>query len=82
MILAVNQTMKVAMEARTRQQKEFSWTTCLAMLRKSLESLAVSQEAVAASVSGDELVARQQNQLVKRGLPGASAREPKVSLQR
>ena len=33
MILAVNQGMKVAMEARTRQQ-EFSWMTCLAMLGK------------------------------------------------
>ena len=32
-ILAVNQGMKVAMKARTRQQ-EFSWTTCLAMLGK------------------------------------------------
>ena len=53
MILAVNQGMKVAMKARTRQQ-EFSWTTCLAMLGKKLESVAVPQEAVAASVSGDK----------------------------
>ena len=52
-ILAVNQAMKVAMEAQTHQQ-EFSWTTCLAMLRNKLESVAVSQEAVAASVSGDK----------------------------
>ena len=52
-ILVVNQAMKVAMEARTRQQ-EFSWTTYLAMLRKKLESVAVSQEALAASVSGDK----------------------------
>ena len=33
-ILAVNQTTKVAMEVRTRQQKEFLWTTGLAMLEK------------------------------------------------
>ena len=52
MILAVNQGMKVAMEARIRQQ-EFSWTTCRAMLEK-MESVAVPQEAVAASVSGDK----------------------------
>ena len=52
-ILAVNQAMKVVMEAWTRQQ-EFSWTICLAMLRKKLESVAVSQEAVAASAGGDK----------------------------
>ena len=33
MILAVNHGMKVAMEARTRQQ-EFSWTSCRGMLEK------------------------------------------------
>ena len=51
MILAVNQGMKVAVEARTRQQ-ECSWTTCRAMLGK-MESVAESKEAVAAFVSGD-----------------------------
>ena len=51
-MLAVSQGMKVAMEARTRQQTEFLWTTCLAMLGN-WELLAESQEAVAAlSVSG------------------------------
>ena len=53
MILAVNQGIKVAMEARTRQQV-FSWTTCLTMPGKKMESVAVSEEAVAASVSGDK----------------------------
>ena len=33
-------------------------------------------------VERNELVPRQQNQLAKRSLPGASARTPKVSLQR
>ena len=35
MILAVNQGMNVAMEARTRQP-EVSWTTCLAMMGKKI----------------------------------------------
>ena len=48
----MNQGMKVAMEARTHQQ-EFSWTTCRAM-RGKMESVAVSQEAVATFVRGDD----------------------------
>ena len=81
-VLAVNQAMNVVMEARNRQ-REFSWTTCLAMLRKKPESVAVSQEAVAASVSGNKKWTRASPaELAKRSLPGASGREPKVSLQR
>ena len=41
MILAVNEVMNVAMAARTHQQ-EFSWTTCIEILGKKLESAAVS----------------------------------------
>ena len=54
MILALNQGMNVAMEARTR----FSWTTCLAMLGRgqnwSRQRCPMAQEAVAASVSCDK----------------------------
>ena len=80
-ILAVNQGLKVAMEARTRQQ-EFSWTTCRAMLGKKWSQSQCPERLLQLLlvVTRNELIPRQQNQ---RSEVCHSAHEPKVlSLQR